>query len=144
MPASTSPVLPRPPICTCKDGFEDNKVLSLHCPPSEWMKLRELGPLFTAFYRELVNKQGTIRQKIKKKKIINWKMMLCLTISDPTVMSQQTSVSNCFYYMLTIALSVQQIIWCKYLRIFNLNHCSVHLWTILLANQRSGRLLQSL
>ncbi len=30
-------------------------------------------------------------------------------ILDP-IMSQHTSVSNCFYYMLTIALSVKQII----------------------------------
>ncbi len=33
------------------------------------------------------------------------------TILDPTVMSQHTSVSNCFYYLITIALSVKQIIW---------------------------------
>ncbi len=32
-----------------------------------------------------------------------------LTISDRTVMSQHTSVSNC-YYMITIALPVKQIV----------------------------------
>ncbi len=29
------------------------------------------------------------------------------TILDPTVMMQHTNVSNCFYYMVTIALSVK-------------------------------------
>ncbi len=89
---------------------------------------------FTANW--LINKAQLDKKKYIKIKIWNWKMMLCLTISDPTVMSQQTSVSNCFYYMLTIALSVQQIIWCKYLRIFNLNHCSVHLWTTLFSQSK--------
>ncbi len=32
------------------------------------------------------------------------------TILDPTVMSQNTSVRNCFYYVITIALSVEQIV----------------------------------
>ncbi len=31
-------------------------------------------------------------------------------ILDLTVMSQNTSVSNCFYYVITIALSVKQIV----------------------------------
>ncbi len=47
---------------------------------------------------------------------------------DPTVMSQHTSVNNCFYDMVTIALSVKQIVWYEYLCGFNLNHSSVHLW----------------
>ncbi len=43
-------------------------------------------------------------------------------ILDLTVMSQNTSVSNCFYYVITIALSVKLIVW------YVLNHSSVHLW----------------
>ncbi len=73
------------------------------------------------------------------------------TILDLTVMSQHTSVSNYFYYIITIALSAKQIVWYKYLCVFNLNHSSVHLWgmyavkhTQLLANHSSGCLLQSL
>ncbi len=53
-----------------------------------------------------------------------------MTILDPTVMLQHTSVSNCFYYMVTIALSViaDCLICCKeYLYIFNINNSSVHL-----------------
>ncbi len=33
-----------------------------------------------------------------------------LTILNPAVMSQQTSMSNCFYYVVTIALSVKQMV----------------------------------
>ncbi len=44
-----------------------------------------------------------------------------------TAMSHHTSVSNCFYYVITIALSVNQIVWYKYL-CFNLNPSSIHLW----------------
>ncbi len=54
------------------------------------------------------------------------------TILDLTVMPHHTSVSyiNCFYYVVTIALSVKQIIWyvLSYLWIFYLNYSSVHLW----------------
>ncbi len=32
-------------------------------------------------------------------------------ILDATFMSQHTSVSNCFYYAIAIALSVKQIVW---------------------------------
>ncbi len=76
-----------------------------------------------------------------------------LVILDPTVMSQHTSMSNCFYYMVTIALSVitYLLIGTEYLCIFNLNHSSVYLWRMqavkhrqLLANHSSGRLLPSL
>ncbi len=35
-----------------------------------------------------------------------------LKLKDDAV--QHTSVSNCFYYMVTIALSVKQIVWCIY------------------------------
>ncbi len=43
------------------------------------------------------------------------------TILDPTVMSQHTSVSNCFYYVITIALSVitDCFICTEYLSILN-------------------------
>ncbi len=52
-----------------------------------------------------------------------------LTILDPTVMSQHTSVSNCFYYLVTIALSViTDCLTCfEYLCVFDLNHSSIHL-----------------
>ncbi len=33
-----------------------------------------------------------------------------LTILDLTVMSHYTSMSNCFYYVVTIALSVKQLV----------------------------------
>ncbi len=68
-------------------------------------------------------------------------------------MSQHTSVSNCFFYVVTIGLSIITVnVMCtEYLCVFNLNHSSVHLCrmyavkhTLLLANHSSGRLLQSL
>ncbi len=50
-----------------------------------------------------------------------------LTILDP--MSHHTSVSNCFHYVITIALSVitDRLICTEYLCVFNLKHSSVHL-----------------
>ncbi len=52
------------------------------------------------------------------------------TILDRNVMSQHTSVSNCFHYVVTIVLSVitDHLICTEYLCAFNLNHCSIHLW----------------
>ncbi len=52
-----------------------------------------------------------------------------LTILDQTVMSQHTSVSYCFNYVVTIALSViaDRLICIEYLCVFDLNHSSVHL-----------------
>ncbi len=49
------------------------------------------------------------------------------TILDPTIMSQHTIKCNCFYYMVTIALSVftDYLLCIEYLCIFNLNHSSV-------------------
>ncbi len=51
------------------------------------------------------------------------------TILDPIVMSQHTSVSNCFHYVITIALSVitDRLVCTEYKCVFNLNHSSVHL-----------------
>ncbi len=75
------------------------------------------------------------------------------TILDPTVMSHYTSVSNCFYYVVTIALSVitDCLICMECFCIFNLNHSSIHLLgmhavkhTQLLANRCSGHLLLNL
>ncbi len=64
-------------------------------------------------------------------------------------MTQHISVSNCFHYVATIALSVITDRLIEYLCVFNLNHCRVcegcilsH--TQLLANHSSGRLLPSL
>ncbi len=49
-----------------------------------------------------------------------------LTISDPTVMWQHTSVSNC-YYVIIVALPVtDSLIGTEYLCISNLNH-SIHM-----------------
>ncbi len=71
-----------------------------------------------------------------------------LTILDPTVKPH-----NCFYHVVTIALSVitDCLICTEYLCVLNLNHSSVHLWrmyavkhTQLLANHSNGRLLLSL
>ncbi len=39
-----------------------------------------------------------------------------------------TSVSNRFYYVITIALADKQIVWYEYLWVFNLNPNSVYLW----------------
>ncbi len=52
-----------------------------------------------------------------------------LIILDPTVMSQHTSVSNCFHYVITIALFVitDCLICTENLSVFNLNHSSIHL-----------------
>ncbi len=54
------------------------------------------------------------------------------TLLDPTVILQHTSVSNCFYYVITIVLSVitERLICTEQLCIFNLNHISTHLWMI--------------
>lgn len=41
-------------------------------------------------------------------------------------MLQHTSVSNCIYNMITIALFVKQIVIYEYLYSFNQNHSSVH------------------
>jgi len=40
------------------------------------------------------------------------------------------SVSNCFYYVVTIALSVitDRLICIELFMCFNINHCSIHLW----------------
>ncbi len=49
------------------------------------------------------------------------------SLLDQTVMSRHSSVSNCFYYVVTIALSViTHRLMC--LCTFNLKHSSVHLW----------------
>ncbi len=55
-----------------------------------------------------------------------------LTILDPIVMSHHTSVSNCFHYVVTVALSLltDQIVIryvLSYLCVLNLNHSGVHL-----------------
>ncbi len=53
------------------------------------------------------------------------------TILDPTVMSQHTSMSKCFHYVVTIAFSLLQIVWYVlscFIAFFYLNHSSVHLW----------------
>ncbi len=46
-------------------------------------------------------------------------------ILDLTVMSQHTRVTV-FNYVITIAVSIKQIVGCEYLCVFNLNHCSDH------------------
>ncbi len=50
------------------------------------------------------------------------------TILDPNVMSQHTSMRNCFYNAVTFALSVitDRLICTEYFSIFNLNPSSVH------------------
>ncbi len=50
-----------------------------------------------------------------------------LTILD--LISHHTSVSKCFYYVVTIALSVitDRLTCTEYLCVFNLKHSSVHL-----------------
>ncbi len=52
------------------------------------------------------------------------------TILDLTVMLQHTSLSNCFYYMITIALSLltDRLICTEYWCGFDLNHSNIHLW----------------
>ncbi len=84
------------------------------------------------------------RLKVKDNAVLN--------ILDPTVMLHHTSVRNCFHYVVPIALSVitDRLICTEYLCVFNLNHCSVHLWRMwavkqkVLANHSRGRLLPSL
>ncbi len=54
--------------------------------------------------------------------------MTGFVVQGHILLSQQTSVSNCFYYMITIALSVKQIVWYEYWCGFNLKHNSIHVW----------------
>lgn len=51
------------------------------------------------------------------------------TILGQTVMSQHTSVSNFFCYVVTVALYVitDHLIYTEYLCVFILNHSSIHL-----------------
>ncbi len=83
-------------------------------------------------------------------KDIETKRRCCVTILDPTVMPHHTSVSNCFYYVITIDLSfiTDRLKCTEYVCIFDWNHSSVHLWRIkavkhtqLLSNHSSGCLL---
>ncbi len=74
-----------------------------------------------------------------------------MIILDP--MTHHTSASNCFHYVVIIALSVitDRFICTEYLCVFDLNLSSVHLWgmynvkyTSVSQSYSSGRLLRSL
>ncbi len=54
----------------------------------------ELCTLFTSFYCGFVYKQGPIDAGFSER----------LKLKDAVVMSHHTSVSNCFHYVITIAL----------------------------------------
>ncbi len=63
--------------------------------------------VFTSFYRRFVYKAQFDTWFSKGLKL---KDDAVPTILDLTVMSQHTSVSNCLYYVVTIVLSVKQIV----------------------------------
>ncbi len=74
-----------------------------------------------------IYKQGTIRHRLFRK--IETKRQCCTDyIGSDSNVAPHTSMSNCFYHMVTIALSVKQINWYEYLCDFNLNHSCIHLW----------------
>ncbi len=94
------------------------KTQSLHCLPSdpnnrEWMnfifKKFQITSRTLSFIHlillQIFYKQGTIRSRIFFRKIEIKDDAVPATL-DPTVMTQHTSVSNCFHYVVTIALSV--------------------------------------
>ncbi len=74
-----------------------------------------------------IYKQVTIRRRIFRK--IETKRWCCAdNIGSDSNNAPHTRVSNCFYHVVTIALSVKQISWYEYLCDFNLNHSCIHLW----------------
>ncbi|ROI15203.1 hypothetical protein DPX16_9002 [Anabarilius grahami] len=115
--------------CPCRQN--QRQMQSLHCLPSDLNIRKEcINFIFNEvpdrvstncqYERDLFSNKAQFDTGFSAK--LKLKNDAFLTILDPTVMSHHTSVSNCFYYVIIIALSVikDRLICTEYLCVFNL------------------------